>query len=238
MRFLLAGLGPILINGVRSSQSENERVLACVRSIVKFLLVFGQPNHSDYTLGLLDNRLSIFYTCKSLFHPQRSTKARTKNFERNWAAMEAKGSAEGWSRARMQAVKEKLWTAIYHFHFPKMHMLGYVSNTIRQMGSPDNFSTDISELLHIENVKEAYCASNRVQYEKQILWDNDRDTGIAYMVQTLEYLALSGIYDLDTARVLGMQTRNERLLSTGVARHRDRGPEICQHAFRASSRPS
>jgi len=35
-----------------------------------------------------------------------------------------------------------------------------------------------------------------------------------------------------------MQTRNERLLSTRVARHRERGPEIRQHAFRASSRPS
>ena len=39
-----------------------------------------------------------------------------------------------------------------------------------------------------------------------MLWYNDRHTGIAYMVQTLEHLALSGIYDQDTARVLGMQT--------------------------------
>ena len=117
-------------------------------------------------------------------------------------------------------------------------MLGHVSNSIRQMGSPDNFSADILELLHIENVKEAYSASNRGQYEEQMLWLNDRHTGIAYMVQTLEFLALSGIYDHDTARVLGMQTRNQRLLSTRVARHRERGPEIRQDAFRASSRPS
>jgi len=58
------------------------------------------------------------------------------------------------------------------------------------------------------------------------------------MVQTLEHLALSGIYNHDTARVLGMQTQNERLLSTRVARHRERGLEIHQHAVRASSRPS
>ena len=173
MQFLLAVLSAILIDGVRSSQSEDAWVLACVRYIVEFLLVGGQRNHSDYTLGLLDNRLSIFYTSKSVFRPQRSTKARTKNFETKWAAMEAKGSEEGWSRARMKAEKEKLETAIYHFQFPKMHMLGHVSNSIRQMGSPDNFSTDISELLHIENVKEAYRASNRVQYEEQMLWYND-----------------------------------------------------------------
>jgi len=94
-------LGPILIDGVRSSQSEDARVLACVGSIVEFLLVFGQRNHSDYTLGLLDNRPSIFYTSKSVFHLQRSTKARTKNFETKWAAMEVKGSEEGLSRARI-----------------------------------------------------------------------------------------------------------------------------------------
>jgi len=173
-----------------------------------------------------------------VFRPQRSTKARTKNFETKGAEMEAKGSEEGWSRARIKAEKEKLETAIYLFQFPKMHMLGHVSNSIRQMGSPDKFSTDISELLHIENVKEAYRTSNRVQYEEQMLWYNDRHTGIAYMVQTLEHLALSGIYDHDTARDLGMQTRNEILLSTRVASHRERGPEMRQHAFRASSRPT
>jgi len=60
MRFLLAVLVPILIDGVRSSQSEDALVQACARSVVKFLLLFGQCNHSDYTLGLLDNSVSIF----------------------------------------------------------------------------------------------------------------------------------------------------------------------------------
>jgi len=106
------------------------------------------------------------------------------------------------------------------------------------MGSPDNFSTDISELLHIENVKEAYRTSNRVQYDEQMLWYNDRHIGIAYMVLTLEHLALSGIYDHDTARVPSMQTQNKRLLSARVARHQARGPEMRQHTVQPSSRPS
>jgi len=99
-----------------------------------------------------------------------------------------------------------------------MHMLGRVSNSICQMGSYDNFSTDISELLQIENVKEAYRASNHEQYQEEMLRYNERHPGITYMVQTLEHLALSRIYDHDTPRVLGMQTRNERLLSTRVAK--------------------
>jgi len=61
----------------------------------------------------------------------------------------------------MNAETEKPVTAIYHFQFPKMHMLSHVSNSIRQMGSPDNFSNYILELLHIEHVKEAYRAPNR-----------------------------------------------------------------------------
>ena len=57
------------------------------------------------------------------------------------------------------------------------------------------------------------------------------------MVQTLEHLALSGMYDQDTANVLCMQTRNERLLSTRGLRLRGRGPEIRYHALGTSSRP-
>jgi hypothetical protein len=238
MRFLLAVLGPMLIDRVRSVESEEARVLTCVKSIIEFLLVLGQRSHSDYTLGLLDGGLATFYKTKSVFRVQRSTKARTKNFEKRWATIEARGSEEGWSMPRMKAEKEKLESAIYHFQFPKMHMLSHVSSSIRRMGSPDNFSTDISELLHIENVKEAYRASNRVQYVEQMLWYNDRHTGIAYMVQVLEHLALSGMYDHDTARILGMQTRDERLLSTRVARLRGRGRKVDQHTFRTSRRPS
>src|SRR5713226_9281185 len=109
-----------------------------------------------------------------------------------------------------------------------MHMLSHAVDGMRRMGSPDNFSTDILELLHIESVKEAYCASNRVQFEEQMLWYNDRHTVIAYLVQTLEHLAWSRIYDHDTARVLGMQARCETLLSTRLARLQERGREVHQ----------
>jgi len=101
-----------------------------------------------------------------------------------------------------------------------MHLLSHISESIRQMGSPDNFSTDVSELLHVEMVKEAYRSTNRVNFEEQMLWYNDRYTGLAYMVQTLEYLALHGSFDSDTARTLRMCSRDERLRSTRCARQR------------------
>ncbi|KAG0133820.1 hypothetical protein HOY82DRAFT_537867 [Tuber indicum] len=189
MRFLLPVLGLMLVNKVRSIESEKEQVVTCVKSITEFLTVLGKRSYSNYTLGLLENRLAIFYRSKSVFRAQRSTKERKKNFEKRWAATEAKGSEVGWSTKRIEAVKEKLETAIYHFQFPKMHMLSHTANSIRRKGSLDNFSTNMAEPLRIENVKEAYRASNCVQYEEQMLWYNDRHTGIAYMVQTLEHLA-------------------------------------------------
>ena len=82
MRFLLAVLGPMLIDRVRSVESEEAWVLTCVKSIIEFLLVLGQRSHSDYTLGLLDGGLTTFYKTKFVFRVQRSTKARTKNFEK------------------------------------------------------------------------------------------------------------------------------------------------------------
>ena len=95
MRFLLAVLGPMLIDRVRSLESEEARVLTCVRSIIEFLLVLEQRSHSNYTLGLLDGGLATFYKTKSVFHAQRSTKARTKNFKKRWATIEVRGSEEG-----------------------------------------------------------------------------------------------------------------------------------------------
>src|SRR3978361_2212978 len=99
-----------------------------------------------------------------------------------------------------------------------MPLLSHITESIRQMGSPDNCSTDVSDLLHIERVKESYCSTNRVSFEEQMLWYNDRYTGLAYMVQTLEYLPLRGSFDWETARTLKMRSSVERLRSTRYAR--------------------
>ncbi|KAG0640490.1 hypothetical protein HOY80DRAFT_1041784 [Tuber brumale] len=162
MRFLLAVLGPMLTAGVRSIESEEAQVLTCVKSIIEFPLVLGQRGHSEYTLGLLDSGIATFYGTKSVFCAQRSTKARTKNYKKRWAATVVKVSLEGWSRPLIKAENENQESAFCHFQFPEMHMLCHATNGICQMGSPDNFSADMSELLQIEYMKEAYPDSNRI----------------------------------------------------------------------------
>jgi hypothetical protein len=66
------------------------------------------------------------------------------------------------------------------------------------MGSGHNFITDISEQLHIANVKEAYRSSNTVNQIRQMLKHND------YMEETLSYLALEGWYIVDTANLFNL----------------------------------
>ena len=85
-----------------------------------------------------------------------------------------------------------------------MHLVSHISESIRRMGSGDNFTTDISERLHISNVKEAYRSTNKVNYIRQMLKHNDRCTGLDYMEETLSYLALQGWYDIDSAKVFNL----------------------------------
>jgi len=82
------------------------------------------------------------------------------------------------------------------------------------MGSGDNFTTDISEQLHISNVKEAYRSSNKVNYIRKMLKHNDRSTGLDYMEETLSYLVLEGWYDIDSAKVFNLLFSTDKQWST------------------------
>ena len=66
-----------------------------------------------------------------------------------------------------------------------MYLLSHYRECIIRMGAPDNISTDILKLLHISNVKDAYRASDRVNFMRQVLAHNDRHTALDYMHQTL-----------------------------------------------------
>jgi len=100
---------------------------------------------------------------------------------------------------------EELWKTIeqhvFHFGYPKMHQVSHISETIQRKGSGDNFTNNISERLHISNVKEAYRSTIIVNYISQMLKHQDRSTALDYMEETLSYLAMQGWYDIDLAKV-------------------------------------
>jgi len=115
-----------------------------------------------------------------------------------------------WETIGIQALRESIEQRVIHFGYPKMHLVSHISESIRGMGSGDNFTTDISEWLHDANVKEAYRSTNKVNYIQQMLKHNDRCTGLDYMEETLSYLALQGCYDIDSAKVFNLLSATDK----------------------------
>jgi hypothetical protein len=72
------------------------------------------------------------------------------------------------------------------------------------MGSGDNYTADISERRHITTVNMGYRFSNKVNYIRQMLKNNDRCTGIDYIKKTLLHLVLEGWYDVDSATAFNL----------------------------------
>ncbi|KAJ3735343.1 hypothetical protein DFJ43DRAFT_1037221 [Lentinula guzmanii] len=48
-----------------------------------------------------------------------------------------------------------------HFQIPKIHFMNHYVESIKRMGTPDNFNTEYTELLHIDLAKDAYDATNK-----------------------------------------------------------------------------
>ena len=145
---------------------------------------------------------------------------------------------EDWVSRKGPATRSRLEDQFYHFAKPKMHLLSHYKSFIIRMGAPDNFSTDISELLHIANVKEVYRSTNRVSnFMFQVLRHNDRHTSLDYMHLNLRWLALNGWYTGDSARVLGLLTVEESKLLTRRARKKRAELQQPEPAVKPSLRP-
>jgi hypothetical protein len=58
-----------------------------------------------------------------------------------------------------------------NFNLPKLHSLSHYVSSIRLFGMTDNYNTEQSERLHINLMKNAYCASNhKDEYPQITLW--------------------------------------------------------------------
>ena len=119
-----------------------------------------------------------------------------------------------WETIDIQAPRKTIEQRIIHFGYPKLHLVSHISESIPQMGSGNNYTTDISEWLNIPNMKEAYQSSYEIYYIPQMRKHNDRCTGLDYMVETLSYLALEGWYEVDSANVFNLLSTPDKWQST------------------------
>ena len=90
------------------------------------------------------------------------------------------------------ALQKRLESECFHFGKPKRHLLRHYREFMIRMDVSDNFS----------NAKDAYQATNRVNFMRQVLAHNDRHTTLYYMYQTLQWLALQGWHDKDSKVIL------------------------------------
>ena len=109
-----------------------------------------------------------------------------------------------WQTISVQELWKTIEQHVIHFGYPQMNLVSHISQSIQRMGSGDNFTTDISERLHISNMKEPYRSTNKVDYIRQMLKHNNQSTGFDFMEETVSYLALKGWYDMDWAKVLNL----------------------------------
>lgn len=84
-----------------------------------------------------------------------------------------------------------------HFNIPKIHqMLHYVA-AIKSRGSADGFNTESPERLHIDFAKEAYRASNKREYVRQMTKWLGRQEAIAHFTTYLDWVTAKDLRPAD-----------------------------------------
>jgi len=119
-----------------------------------------------------------------------------------------------WVTIGIQVHRKTIEQRVIHFGYPKILLLSHIWESIWWMGSVDNFTSDISEQLHITHVKEAYRCSNKVNSIRQMLKHYDWCTGLDYMEETLWYLPLEGCYNIDSEYVFNLLSGADQQRST------------------------
>ncbi|KAK7464428.1 hypothetical protein VKT23_006595 [Stygiomarasmius scandens] len=67
------------------------------------------------------------------------------------------------------------------FHIPKIHFLNHYVESVRMMGTFDNFNTEYTERLHIDYTKDAYRATNKKdEYPQMTTWLERREKVMAH----------------------------------------------------------
>lgn len=92
-----------------------------------------------------------------------------------------------------------------------MHIVCHISESIWQMSSVNNCTTDVSEWVHITNVNEAYQTSNKVKYIQNMAKHDDQCTGRYYMETMLLSLMLQGWYDTNSAKDINLLSTTDGL---------------------------
>ena len=76
-----------------------------------------------------------------------------------------------------------------HFNIPKVHQMLHYIQSIKSHGTADGYNTESPERLHIDYAKEAYRASNKKDYVRQMTVWLGRQEAVARFSSFQDYLA-------------------------------------------------
>ncbi|KAG1899967.1 uncharacterized protein F5891DRAFT_1128711 [Suillus fuscotomentosus] len=82
-----------------------------------------------------------------------------------------------------------------HFNIPKLHQLSHYVQSIKLFRAADRFNTELPKCLHIDFTKEAYHASNKHDYEEQMVLRLQHQESIFWRTTYLEWVAYNSDSD-------------------------------------------
>jgi len=168
-------------------KADSKKAIRCIQYITDFYLMAQYRSHILQTIGYVHQYLWIFHDNLHIFREFRGTKKdhqSAKEASRELAVEQREvrqGKLEEYfqfsttirntiaseeRQERQQVVQEVLSQG--DFNFPKIHLLSHYNIQIRDFGSLPQYSTEVTETLHIP-LKDAYRRSNLVNATEQIL---------------------------------------------------------------------
>ncbi|KAH0606117.1 uncharacterized protein H6S33_003778 [Morchella sextelata] len=164
-RVVLGALAAALRNPGLAVRGDFAKALKYVRGLIDFHLMAQYGSHMMSTLNYMESYLEDFYKHKDIVLEFRAYKRTVKDARNRTKALNASGSQSSQRNSeKICEIRERS-----HFNFIKLHMLSHYRELVERFGSIPQYSTDISELAYIRQIKEAYGASNKVDAATQIL---------------------------------------------------------------------
>ncbi|KAF3936016.1 hypothetical protein ABW19_dt0202204 [Dactylella cylindrospora] len=159
------------------------QALQCIRGYLEFHLLAQYHSHTESTLRYLQYFWKQFHDHLDVFAIFRNS-ARKKNLAATFQKLRqdaqdeiAAGGEMNASRQNRIQRKLKQLDDEYHerlkilnrFNTPKAHQPVHYPDFVRLFGYLGSWSTDASELAHRYQIKEGYRASNRINFNSQIM---------------------------------------------------------------------
>lgn len=89
-----------------------------------------------------------------------------------------------------------------HFNIPKVHSMAHYTESIKSRGTADGYNTESPERLHIDFAKKAYRATNKRDYEAQMVKWLGRQEAVQMLT---EYMVWVEPMLLEDGRVVGKE---------------------------------